>query len=369
MTFPKSPSISIKWGIFGLVTLLLNLLAHQQPEFVERWYSRGLFQRIRYTIDWTTGRLPFPVFYLFWIGVVVFWIILYRRRPRIGTLRLKVGYWLTRFVGFAGLILGLFFWMWGFNYARVPLKTQLGLQVQPLDSTALWQELTSETQDLNTLRTALAGNDTTALDDEKLWPIHAEDTIRESLVKWLESEHFPTNGRVRGRFIYPEGTLFAFGAAGIYWPFVGEGNVDAAIHPLCKLPAMAHEMSHGYGFSDEGVCNFLAYVSCYNHSNKYIAYCAHLDYWHTLARACLFNNPKRYQTQYRGTIPAGIVADERAIRRRHSRFGELAPELRYDLYDFYLKSQGIKAGMLSYDEVLMLVRAWGVARRLNIKSN
>ncbi len=362
MTFFKVPSTSGKWAIFGLVTLLLNLLAHQQPELVERWYSRGFFQGVRYSIDWTTGRLPFPAFYLFWIGVVVFWILIYKRRPRIGSLRLKAGYWLARFAGFAGLIVGLFFWMWGFNYARVPLKTQLGLQVQPLDSTALWQALTIETQDLNTLRTALVGTDTNALDDEKLWPNYAEDTIREALVKWLANEHFPTGGRVRGRFIYPEGTLLAFGASGIYWPFVGEGNVDAAIHPLRKLPAMAHEMSHGYGFSDEGVCNFLAYATCSGHPNKYIAYCARLDYWHTLARACLLNNPKRYQIQYRPTIPAGIVADERAIRRRHSRFRELAPELRYDLYDLYLKSQGITAGMLNYDEVLMLVRAWRLAR-------
>ncbi|MCY7327311.1 MAG: DUF3810 family protein, partial [Saprospiraceae bacterium] len=228
MKFPKTLSASVKWVIFGLVTLLLNLLAHQQPEFVERWYSRGIFQGVRYGIDQTTGRLPFPVFYLFWIGVVVCWVLLYWRRPRVGTLRLKAGYWLTRFLGFVGFIVGLFFWMWGFNYARVPLKTQLGLQVQPLDSTALWQELARETQDLNTLRTALVGNDTNALDDARFWPTHAEDTIRETLIQWLVNENFPVGGRVRGRFIYPQGTLLAFGSSGIYWPFVVEGNVDAA---------------------------------------------------------------------------------------------------------------------------------------------
>ena len=51
-----------------------------------------------------------------------------------------------------------------------------------------------------------------------------------------------------------------------------------------------------------------------------------------------------------------------AIRIQDNKFKELAPELRYKVYDSYLKSQGIASGMLNYDEVLMLVRAWRIAR-------
>ncbi|HMX42025.1 MAG TPA: DUF3810 family protein, partial [Saprospiraceae bacterium] len=149
-----------------------------------------------------------------------------------------------------------------------------------------------------------------------------------------------------------------FGTAGIYWPFVGQGNLEAGLHPLRQLPVMAHEMSHGYGFTDEGECNFIEYAACHDHPNAYIAYGVHLDYWHTVAAECLRNYPARYETDFRPHIPAGIRQDERAIRRQHSRFREIAPAMRYQVYDAYLRSQGVRTGMQSYDEVLMLVQAW-----------
>ena len=363
MTFLKQFARSGLWMLFGMATLLLNATAHHFPELVEQWYSRGLFQGIRLGFDWTLGRLPVPGFYLFWIGVVVFWILVFRQGKGVKGTSPRLGFWMGRLLGFSGLLLGLFYWLWAFNYARIPLQTQMQLEVQPLDSTLLWNNLRAETHTLDSLRQMLVGADTNALQDERFWPREAEDTIREAVEHFLGKEGFPVGGRVRGRFIYPEGTLFKFGASGIYWPFIGEGNLEAGMHPLRKLPSMAHEMSHGYGFADEGVCNFIAYAACADHPNAYIAYSTRLDFWNTLAGACLESDPKRYETEFRKFIPSGIVADQRAIRKQHQKFKELAPAVRYEFYDSYLKAQGIAAGMLNYDEVLMLVQAWRNSRK------
>ncbi len=122
--------------------------------------------------------------------------------------------------------------------------------------------------------------------------------------------------------------------------------MESGLHPLRKMPAMAHEMSHGYGFCDEGVCNFIAYAACADHPNTYLAYCARLSYWGLLVRACRMNDPARYKNEFRPTIPAGLLADDQAIHRQHDK----------------LKAQGIKSGMRNYDEVLLLVQAWQRAR-------
>ncbi len=344
--------------LFGLTTFALNLFAHQNPAFVEHWYSRGLFLVLRNCFDWTLGRLPFPAFYLFWIAVLYLAVWFYRNRPKQGSIWAKLRVGLFRLLGFGGLLFGLFFWLWGFNYARVPAEKQMGLEVQALDSALLWRSLENETKCLDSLRSILAGADTAALADQHLWPKNAEDTVREALKKWLVQEGFPVAGRVRGRLIHPAGTMFYFGAAGIYLPFVGEGNIEAGLHNLRKLPAMAHEMSHGYGFCDEGVCNFMAYAALCAHPNTYIAYCARLDYWSTLAGACGENNPVLMDSLFQSHIPGGIVADVLSIRRQHTKFKELAPAIRYGVYDNYLKAQGISAGMMSYEEVLLLVAAW-----------
>lgn len=352
----KIGSLAGLW--FGLLTLLLNEWAHFRPTFVEHWYSRGLFQWVRGGFDHTLGQLPFPSFYLFWLGVLCCAIWAFRRRPAGQGFWVKTRYWVVRLLNFSGWLVGAFFWLWAFNYARIPLHEQMKLDVQPLDSATIWRELRLETRVLDSLRNELVDTDTNALNDERFWPKNAEDSVRASVEKWLAGANFPVNGAVRGRFIYPKGTLFSFGASGIYWPFIGEGNLEAGMHALRKLPAMAHEMSHGYGFCDEGVCNFLAYVACTEQPNTYLAYCARLDYWSTVANACLENDPLRYQTEFRPRIPPGIAADVRAIRKQNLQYQELAPAIRYEVYDAYLKAQGIKSGMLNYDEVLMLVVAY-----------
>ncbi len=352
------------WVVFGFGTWLLSLWAHQYPVIVERWYSRGLFQGIRYAVDRSVGCLPFPGFYLFWALVILFWGWSLYKRPNLTGFWPKTGFWAIKLLGFAGLLLGLFFWMWGFNYSRIPMAQQLKLQVVPLDSSMLWRELALETRCLDSLRSLLVGTDTSALEGEQLWPPHAEDTVRAAVENWLAAQGFPVGGCVRGRILYPEGTLFKFGASGLYWPFVGEGNVEAGLHPLRKLPTMAHEMGHGYGFSDEGICNFIAFSACTEQPNRYLAYCAHLDYWRTVAQNCRESDVERYDKQFRPFIPAGIRQDDRAIRRQHQKFQEIAPAARYQLYDAYLKSQGIASGMLNYEEVLMLVRAWRMRREI-----
>ena len=286
------------------------------------------------------------LFFCFWCTVSGCWVWQIYKRPLITGFLPKLGFWVFRVLGFGGFMLGLFFWIWGFNYKRVPLPEQMGLTVVPLDTAALWDELQLETHALDSLRTLINQNDTTALNNTIHWPEKAEDTVRLAVCTWLVKNNFPVTGRVRGRILRPAGILQLFNAAGLYWPFVGEGHVDAGLHPLQTLPVMAHEMSHGYGFGDEGVCNFIAYAACYNHPNPYLAYASRLSYWRTVAANCVRSDPKRYQESYRPFIPPGIRQDVRAIEAQMDKYKELMPRVRYQVYDAYLKSQGIEAGML-----------------------
>jgi hypothetical protein len=317
-----------------------------------------LFQGIRWLFDWSLGLLPIPAFYLFWLGVLGYWVYQIKNRSSQNKWGHFFKYWIMKLIAFAALVYSLFIWLWGFNYARVPLVKQIGLEVQPLDTAQLWREFEFETRELTALRHTLLGKDTNAINDTRFWPKHAEDTIRAAVKTCLSEMGIPVTSKVRGRVIWPAGTLYKFGAAGLYWPFVGEGNLEAGLHPLQKLPVMAHEMTHGYGMADEGICNFIAYVACYNHLNPYIAYCARLDFWRDLAVNCKNSDPERFIKSVIPTIDRGIIADEMAIQQQQDKYDELAPALRYQVYDNYLKAQGIEQGMLNYDEVLMLVHAW-----------
>lgn len=342
--------------LFGLITWLLTLWTPDHPEQVEKWYSRGLFQPIRWLYDHLLGWQPVPGFWWFWAAIIGYWIWKIIRRPRQLTWPRKILHWALEIIRFALALVALFYWLWAFNYHRKPIAEQLGLHPAPLDSVAIWQELYAETRALDSLR-MLVTSDTMPINDARYEPPHMQDTLRAALKKWLSDHNFPASGNVRVRSLQPQGILLRFSTLGIYWPFAGEGNMDDGAHPLQKPSVIPHEMSHGYGFGDEGICNFIAYAACYRHANPYIAYTNRLAYWRTLASTCMEQYPYFYLKSFRPNIPPGIRQDERAIRAQMARFKDLMPETRYAMYDAYLKSQGVKSGMLSYDEVLMLVYA------------
>jgi Protein of unknown function (DUF3810) len=195
------------------------------------------------------------------------------------------------------------------------------------------------------------------LNDERLNPESAQDSIRVAIQTWLSTYHYPAEGQVRVRQLQPAGVLLGWSTAGIYWPFVGEGNIDAGLHPLSRLPVMAHEMAHGYGFGDEGVCSFIAYAALYRHNNPYINYSNRLTHWKTVTAEAYPAAPTLVDSMLALPELKGVLADYKAIRAQHDRYGEWLPALRFQIYDTYLKTQGVASGMRSYNEVLLLVRA------------
>ncbi|RQH28738.1 DUF3810 family protein, partial [Okeania hirsuta] len=78
---------------------------------------------------------------------------------------------------------------------------------------------------------------------------------------WLRAHDFPASSNARAYKIYPKGIFMRFSSSGLYFPFTGQGQVDAGLHPLQWPYVMTHEMGHAYGFGDEGLA-LLGYVAC-----------------------------------------------------------------------------------------------------------
>jgi hypothetical protein len=355
---------NLLWIALGLLALGIQYLGAARPDWIEQWYSRRLFPIIRSLIDYLFAWLPFPLLNLFVVVTLVLlgWN-LYRWLSRPG------GWWeksvdgLLGLLGFAGGALFLFYFLWGWNYQRVPLEVQLELQpLEPLSEEELWQGLQEETVELLRLREGLYLSPEDSVPTEKLMPAQLERSLRNSLYHWLAEQDYPVPGRVRGKLVFPKGILLRFSSSGLYFPFTGEGHVDAGLHPLEVPYVMAHEMGHGMGFGDEGTCNFLAYVTCRGAKNAYVQYAGQLTYWRTLAVQVKRHQPEKYQA-FREALPPGLVKDLNAINQNQARYPDLLPEFRDKAYNTYLRSQGISEGMKNYNRVLMLVNAWKASKR------
>jgi hypothetical protein len=183
-----------------------------------------------------------------------------------------------------------------------------------------------------------------------------EEIMRENLVEALKEYDYPTPGKVRGWKLFPKGLLMRLGATGIYIPYVGQGHIDPGLHPLAQPPTMAHELAHGYGFGDEGTCNFWGYLACEKSNDPTIRYAGLLEYWREVAGLYNQRNPEAYQS-FRETLPKGMIADVRAIREAMDRYPSFFPQFNRAFYDAFLKSQGVEEGVGSYSRVVSLVIA------------
>lgn len=354
----------LAWIFMGLAAVGLRMSLSAYPEVVERYYSRGLFPAIRWAIDYLLGWLPLPLIYPFLL-LLLFLMI---RQGRRWWKRPYEKLWargLDALLGigaFAGGAVFFFLFLWGFNYARAPLEKQLGLELSPLSLSELKEELYYETEQVKRLRSLIPDADTEPISKAML-PASLESVLRGELEQLLERLGFSTIGRVRGMYVYPKGIFLRFGSSGLYFPWTGEGHVDAGLHPLQKPFVLAHELSHGYGFGDEGTCNFLAYLAAIQSENPVIAYAGRLNHWRTLAANYRYYEPEKYR-EFRESLPLGIQADLDAINEVLLRYPDFFPQLRYAAYEAYLKAQGIEEGMLNYDRVIMLARAWRLSQRI-----
>lgn len=345
------------WVLFGLVSVVLRATLFAKPQWVETIYSRGIFRGVRIVIDYGFAWMPFALMYLFFVLLFLgAWVRWRRHLAGVG--------WRQRLIiigkgtlAFAGALVGLFLWMWGYNYGRIPIEQQLQLEVAQLPYDSLKSELLAETEAISAIRRQLTPpGDTHAL----VLPYsrrELERRVRTSLKQQLTQYGYPVPGRVRGRWLYPKGIFLRFSSAGLYFPYTGEGHIDAGLHPLQWPYTLGHELSHGYGFGDEGVCSFWSYLACSHSADPYIQYMGRLGYWRSLAVYYKIREPEAYAA-FRAALPAGMIADLEAINANLLAYPDIAPRLRYQAYDTYLKAQGVSEGMDNYDKVILLIGAW-----------
>jgi hypothetical protein len=345
----------VRWGIIAaMLAVLVRLFS--SPDWIERYYSRGVFPLFRMFWDTLlTSWLPLPVVYLLLLVLLARGL-----RAFIRWRRLRGGQrWLSLLagtLGLAGWVVFTFLVLWGFNYGRIPVEDRLGLPLIPIDTAALAMVVRQEADTLARLRAAIPRADTTALTARHFTP-DMEPQLRTALEQVLTSYNYPKVGHVRGRLLYPRGVLLRISTAGVYLPWTGEGHIDAGLIHLQRPYTMAHEMAHGYGFGDEGTCSFWAYLTAFTVHDPALQYAIRLGYWRSLTAAWARTNREAY-LQFRTTLPPGISADLEAIRTNLDAYPDILPAVRDATYDAYLKAQGINEGLANYGKVVLMVEAW-----------
>jgi len=317
----------------GLLAWLATRLLSRDPALAEALYG-PVSPLIARPLSQVTGALPIAVAefvvggYAAWLlalgGIAIAAVI---RRRRSWTHVLGGG--ARRLLRDGGLVLVLFYVLWGANYARPAFADRAGW---PAWSGAEVPELIAlaeaATAEVNRSYIALHGSEDagvpTALpaDVRTLNAAIDEGWRRAAAILPLPPVAAATHGPVK----WPRagGLLARLGISGIYVPFTAEANVVRG-QPAIRVPvSMAHEKAHQRGFTWEADANFLGFMAAALAPDPLARYAA----------------ASFAQTQLLGAL--GGRAPEQAERIAGQRLPGVARDVE-DLWAYYLRMLGLAA--------------------------
>lgn len=346
-------------SLTGPLALLAAWISSLTPHTVEKYYARGLYPWLAKIFDAYIGVISHSVAEcLLWILPLVLatWGLHALRQqgwpgPATPTFCHMAIHGLMRLAGLASLLIMLFVFLWGLNYRRLPLATQLGwsrgpFTVQELDTLA-W-ELRGN---LEQLSPAIPRNASGAMTLEACKGIFREAASALNALPSSWPLHHTPSAHPKKMF-FPK-LLSLFHTYGVYCPWTGESHVNLDT-PSCAWPFMAaHEIAHQKGFAREDEANFLAFAACSQHPDPRFSYSASL---HALSEAISQLPPDKAKPLLKG-LPSGVLADWKAERQWYERWQSPLSRMSRKAYSSYLKSQGQADGMKSYGRFLDLILA------------
>ncbi|HMQ07785.1 MAG TPA: DUF3810 domain-containing protein [Saprospiraceae bacterium] len=349
----------MKWNIrrvilpvLALIVFILHIVFSFFPSWVESFYYGFIFQCIRYIHDFTLGLLPFPVVYFIFIVLLIglYWVFV---SPFHKNKQQPWHHVAMNLLNFVSMIIFLFYFLWGFNYQRTTLSSRILNTPFELST----EDFLKEIKKVDSLVVNYRERLTSIQPDDIIGKLSLENHIRELQTNVLKSWGEKTPGRVRVRVLRPPGILLRFSTAGIYIPFANEGHIDKGLHSLQVPFTLAHEMAHGYGLTDEGECNFVAWVTCLSSTRPDVQYSGMLTYYRYLLQNYRRLDKQAYQSFLNDMDPS-VWSDIEAIHSQMDRFPDIMPQVRDFVYDSYLRTHGISDGLMSYSSVVKLAIQW-----------
>ncbi|HEY8398589.1 MAG TPA: DUF3810 domain-containing protein [Flavihumibacter sp.] len=345
-------------GLFILVAiaLLIKVLA-VFPELIERYYAAGIYPFISRVQRWLFGWIPFSVGDLLY-ALLTLWLI--RQLVKlIGAIRRKqVGRdWLLR----TGVkIMKIWLWvyivfnlLWGLNYNRLGIARQAAIHPTAYST----EELDSL---VSLLQQRIEANYEASLGERKA--IHQHKNLFGTAFRAYQQ---PQSGAVFLRYggQSVKSSFYGFlgnylGFTGYYNPFTGEAQVNTSVPIFVQPFTTCHEIGHQLGYAKENEANFAGFLTASRSENAAFRYSAYFDVYLYAIRDLYQRDSTRAQYRH-DQLLQGAKLDLAELRRFNQEHVGLLEPLFRTLYAQYLRVNQQPAGLMSYNQVVALLIAYG----------
>lgn len=331
--------------LFLLILLIAAWLVLPIPaELTERLYSRGVYPRLANLLIAVTSAVPVSITAVLLICLPMWSLVslVQSWRQREVTVWRWGLRWGERLLIACVIIAGWFLLTWGFNYQRVSVETALALGQTPATTEDFYAFASSLIDILH--ETADAPRDSASVATAR----NAGRRSLQQVIVELNGSHIRLP--VKAKATLP-GFLFISGnAIGVISPWLLEAHVDGALPTPHYLAVTLHEFVHLAGYAGEADADFLAAVAGMRADDALMRYSTALSLFSKVAWRL---PPEQYLTLYE-QLPSQAMTDLDAMRAavRRYQMPNWFAQVQTRVYDSYLKSQGVEAGIRDYGRMV-----------------
>lgn len=336
--------------LFLLFQILFLKIIAFFPEFVEEFYSNGLFVIISKISRVTLGKIPFSVGDIIY-GIVIIYVLksIWNSRK---SWRFEKRNTALKILSVLSVAYFLFHILWAMNYYRQPLFEKMKIERDYTDADLLifTKKLIIKT---NEIQTQITKNDNLKV----VFPYSQRQVFEMNLngYKTLSNQYICfeyTNPSVKKSLFSLPLTYMGFG--GYLNPFTNEAQVNYLI-PMYNFPtATCHEMAHQMGFASESECNFIGFLASVKNDDLYFKYSG----YSFALRYCLGNwqirNEKVFDELVK-TVHPGILKNYKESEDFWRQYDTFIDKGLHFFYDNFLKLNQQKEGMESYSKLVNLM--------------
>jgi uncharacterized protein DUF3810 len=322
-------------SIVAAIAAFIPLPSHA----IERFYSRGIYPILQNGLTWMSSLVPVALLDIALIALTVSWIAFvvrqWRARGRGPALRAGAASLLM----IASIVVLIFFAFWGLNYRRVPLEAKLHYDAARITGNA------------TTRFAELAVDRVNSLESRK----EATAASHEILIRAFADTQRRLGATRTARPAEPKTSLFSWylrlaGIDGMVDPWFLEILVNPDVLPIEYPFTVTHEWAHLAGYANESEANFVAWLTCLA-ADERAQYSGWLEAYQ-YARAVL---PRDLRRDLDRRLAPDVVADLRAIAERLGSVDPAVSGFARNVYDSYLRAQGVDEGIASYGAMLRLM--------------
>ena len=333
----------------GIQIILISVLKNF-PEFVEQFYSNGIYIFISKLMRFVFGWIPFSVgdvFYTLASIYILRWLYLNRKRIIKDTFN-----WILDIGATLSIAYFAFHILWAFNYYRQPLYKSL-----ILDSEYTTEQLISFTEKLinksNAIHNKLTANDSLKVELPYTKP-EIFDKVKDGYKTLSEVyPHLDYQPKSIKKSIYSI-PLTYMGFSGYLNPFTNEAQVDGLI-PTYKFPTTScHEVAHQLGYAAENEANFIGSLAAIHNEDIYFKYSGYTFALRYCLAELFRRDPETYKTIF-PTINTGILKNYQEVKEFWMAYENPLEPIFEITFDNFLKANNQAAGMKSYSYVVALL--------------